>query len=103
MQNAGSHASAAGVEPRAGLRLGLERLPGWRGELVILGFFLLAACLLAWPLPVTLGSASGLRGDYFNNLWNGWWLEHSLAEGRSPYWTDYLFFPEGISLRRHTL
>ncbi len=77
--------------------------PGWRGELVILSFFLLAACLLSWPIVITPGAASGLRGDYFNNLWNAWWVKDSLVGGHSPFWTDYLYFPEGISLRRHTL
>ena len=32
-----------------------------------------------------------------------WWLRTSIAEGRSPWWTEYLYYPEGISLKRHTL
>jgi len=75
----------------------------WRHELLWLGFFFLAALVLAWPLPVTLEAPSGLRGDYFNNLWNAWWVRDSLVHGHSPYRTDYLYFPEGISLARHTL
>jgi len=74
-----------------------------RGELALVAFFVLAACLLTWPLVITPGSASGLRGDYFNNIWNGWWVRHSIVEGHSPYWTDFLYYPDGISLRRHTL
>ncbi|HEX6883453.1 MAG TPA: hypothetical protein VF530_08740, partial [Planctomycetota bacterium] len=58
---------------------------------------------LSWPLVASLGSAAGVRGDYYNNLWNAWWLEHCVSEGVSPYWTDHLYYPEGISLRRHTL
>ncbi len=85
------------------LSLGLPFLPGWRGELLILAFFALAACALAWPIPVTLERATGLRGDYFNNLWNAWWVRDSIVHAHSPYWTDHLYFPEGISLRRHTL
>jgi len=85
------------------LALGFARLPGWRGELLFLLGFLVAACVLTWPLVATLGKASGMRGDYFDNLWNAWWVKHSIREGHSPYWTDYLYFPEGISLRRHTL
>ena len=30
-------------------------------------------------------------------------VRHSIVEGHSPYWTDYLYYPDGISLRRHTL
>jgi hypothetical protein len=85
------------------LALGFARLPGWRGELLILAGLLLAACVLSWPLVVTPGSATGTRGDYFNNLWNAWWVKHSLVEGHSPYWTDHLYYPDGISLRRYTL
>jgi len=85
------------------LELGLPALPGVRGELLVLSFFLLAALVLSWPIAITLDQASGLRGDYFNNLWNGWWMGHALREGHSPYWTDFLYFPEGISLARHTL
>jgi len=92
-----------GGDGRYRLRLGWGRFPGWRGELLIVLGLLAAACVLTWPLVVTLGQATGARGDYFNNLWNAWWVKHSLVEGHSPYWTDYLYFPEGISLRRHTL
>ncbi len=94
---------AAGGERRYRLRLGLECCPGWRGELVLLGFFALAAVVLTWPTIVSLGQATGTRGDYLNNLWNAWWVKHALVEGHSPFWTDWLYFPDGISLRRHTL
>lgn len=94
---------AAGEDGQPRLGLGLARVPGWRGELLILLALLLAACVLTWPLVISLGQATGLRGDYFNNLWNAWWVKHSITHGHSPYWTDYLYYPEGISLRRHTL
>jgi hypothetical protein len=100
----GTHDSPAAL-PSAGFRLelGWKGLPGWRGEGLFVLAFLLAACLLAWPLPVTLNEPSGLRGDYFNNLWNAWWVRDALVNGHSPYRTDFLYFPEGISLARHTL
>ena len=104
---AASEASGAAGAPQhersLEIRFGCARFPGWRGELLILLGLVLAACALTWPLVVTLGQASGMRGDYFNNLWNAWWVKHSLAQWHSPFWTDYLYFPEGISLRRHTL
>jgi hypothetical protein len=96
-------AATPGDDGRYRLVLGCGRWPGWRGELWILGGILLLTCVLTWPMVATLGQATGTRGDYFNNLWNAWWVKHSLVEGHSPYWTDYLYFPEGISLRRHTL
>jgi hypothetical protein len=94
-----SHDSSGGAR----LVLGWKGLPGWRGEVWLVLLFALAACVLAWPLPVTLDQPSGMRGDYFNNLWNAWWVRDSIANGHSPYRTDFLYFPEGISLARHTL
>jgi len=90
-------------DSRYRLVLGCARFPGWRGELLIVLGLVAAACLLTWPVVATLGSATGLRGDYFNNLWNAWWVKDSLVHGHTPYWTDNLYFPEGISLARHTL
>ncbi|MEQ1894368.1 MAG: hypothetical protein ABL998_17650, partial [Planctomycetota bacterium] len=98
-----THDSSAPSCAALRLELGWKGLPGWRGELWLLLLFALAACVLAWPLPVTLDQPSGMRGDYFNNLWNAWWVGDSIANGHSPYRTDYLYFPEGISLARHTL
>ena len=94
---------AGGSRARYRLALGLPGRAGWRGELWIVAFFALAALVLTWPMALTLGEATGTRGDYLNNLWNGWWVKHSIVHAHSPFWTDYLYFPEGISLRRHTL
>ena len=88
---------------RGRIAFGLPARPGWRGELWILGFFALCTLVLTWPIPVTLHHATGLRGDYFNNLWNVWWLGESLSQGRHPWHTDLLWYPEGLSLLRHTL
>jgi hypothetical protein len=69
-----------------------------------LAFFALAAILLTWPLAISLDEATSVRGDYFSNLWNFWWMKKSLLElNESPYWTDFLQFPMGISLSRHTM
>lgn len=110
MESSATEASAAAALAKEGeggeyrrLEFGFARLPGWRGEGLILLGLLAAACLLTWPMVVTLDQATGIRGDYFNNLWNAWWVKHSILGGHSPFWTDYLYFPDGISLQRHTL
>lgn len=43
--------------------------------------------------------------DGFENMWNDWWLRFSLFDlKRNPlFFTDYLYYPWGISLRYHTL
>ena len=90
-------------ERRIAWGLPFPRWEGVRGELAILALFVLATVVLTWPVAITMDRATGLRGDYFNNIWNAWWLRKSLLEGASPFWTDYLYYPEGISLKRHTL
>jgi len=67
-------------------------------------FFAAAALLLTWPLAVSPGEAIGVRDDYWSNLWNAWWVRRALFELHvSPWWTDQLFHPIGVSLGRHTL
>ena len=43
-------------------------------------------------------------GDGLQNVWNIWWINHAVAHlGRSPWFTDYLHFPNGTTLLGHTL
>jgi hypothetical protein len=66
--------------------------------------FAVAAVLLTWPLIVSPGESISIRDDYFQNLWNAWWLGTALFDlGVSPWWTDHLFHPTGVSLAHHTL
>jgi hypothetical protein len=66
--------------------------------------FVVASVVLTWPLAWSPGEVHSLRGDYFINIWNFWWMGSSVLEqGVSPFWTDALYFPSGISLARHTL
>ncbi len=96
-------ASAWSDGARGTLTLGLPSRPGWRGELLIVAFLALVTIVMTWPIAATLDQATGIRGDYFNNLWNVWWLKHSITEGHTPFWTDHLYYPGGLSLMRHTL
>jgi hypothetical protein len=43
--------------------------------------------------------------DGYENMWNDWWVRYALLDlGRNPlFFTDYLYYPTGISLRYHTL
>lgn len=71
--------------------------------IVACGLFLTLAVMLTWPLAVRLGSAvpAGV-GDLWQNYWNFWWWKTCLIEGRSPYWTSYLFHPTGVPVVFHT-
>ncbi len=74
---------------------------------------------LLWAIVGALGLAAlygrvallhlttGLVGgdlDGYENLWNNWWVKTALLDlHRSPFYTDYLYYPTGTSLRFHTL
>jgi len=72
--------------------------------------YLLLALVLTWPLALHLADNIP-RGnpDSWQNIWNFWWMRHSLFEERSnPFWTQYLFYPyrslnQPLSLYFHTL
>jgi len=49
---------------------------------------------------------SGLVGgdsNGYEDVWNDYWLRTALQLHRNPFYTDYLFAPNGVSLRFHTL
>jgi hypothetical protein len=76
----------------------------WTRGLAVFGFFGVVTIAHTWPIAVSLDESFATHADYFSNIWNFWWVRKSLFElGASPYWTDFLFFPEGVSLALHAL
>ncbi len=98
-----SAGAAAGVREGDGARdAGLPRLR--RADLAALLLYAVAAVLVTWPLAASPGRAVSVRGDYFINVWNAWWMDTAVLErGESPWWTDALHHPRGLSLAKHTL
>ncbi len=68
--------------------------------------FLVLSVLFTWPLLLHFGDevvASG-SGDVWQHLWNIWWVKRAIVDlHTSPFYTDYLFYPTGVSLRFHAL
>ncbi len=75
--------------------------PNW---LALLGSLGMAAL---YGRVALLNLTRGLVGgdtDGYENLWNNYWVHTALFDlNRSPFFTDYLYYPTGISLRFHTL
>lgn len=75
------------------------RLPRWLVALA--GYSAIALMLLAPTLPV-FGSAipggSVAEVDGWQNVWGLWWVQRALASGQSPFVTDLIFIPDGVSL-----
>ncbi|MBI5871398.1 MAG: hypothetical protein HZB44_10685 [Actinobacteria bacterium] len=67
--------------------------------------YLVIALVMTEPLVFHFGgfSMAGLE-DGSMSVWNLWWMKYSLVDlGQSPLFTDYLFYPEGVSLTFHSM
>lgn len=76
----------------------------WQRHLVVLGLFVALTLVITCPLPLRLNRvlAGGDIDDYINP-WVDWWTHHVLTTpGESLYYTDYLFYPDGVSLVFHS-
>jgi len=74
-----------------------------RHLLPLIGYSLISL-IVTWPLVTHLrGWVPGL-GDWGQNLWALWWTRQALlVEGQQPFFTHYLFYPEGVTLLFHPL
>jgi hypothetical protein len=62
------------------------------------------AVWLTRPLVARLDSAlAGSSSDALVHYWNGWWVRQALLSGRPLFHTDFIFFPEGVSLLYHNV
>src|SRR5437660_1191759 len=68
------------------------------------GAVLLAAIFgRATLLHLNAGIVGG-RADGYENLWNDWWLRTALFRlHQSPFFSSWIEYPKGTSLRYHTL
>jgi hypothetical protein len=71
-------------------------------DLIIFLVYLGIALGVTWPLVLDLDSHfPGDSNDSLHHYWNGWWVKRALSAGQSPYWTPYLYYPDGLSLVSH--
>lgn len=51
-----------------------------------------------------LGTALvGGNSNGYENVWNDWWFREALVHLKNPFYTTRIFYPNGVSLRFHTL
>ncbi|MCK4314183.1 MAG: hypothetical protein KAX24_00290, partial [Anaerolineae bacterium] len=79
----------------------------WQGQgrhLAVLGLFVGLTLVITYPLPLRMSQVlAGEDIDAYINPWVDWWTHHVLATpGESLYYTDYLFYPDGVSLVLHS-
>ena len=74
-----------------------------RTALVLLLYALLTV-LLTWPIAGRLGTyIPASDGDAWVHLWTFDWIKQALTQGLDPYFTDLLFYPDGVSLAFHNI
>lgn len=78
-----------------------------RENSVLWGFAGSLALACIYARSALLGLTSGVTGgtnDGYQNLWNNWWVKTAIFDlHRNPFFTDYIYYPTGTSLRFHTL
>jgi hypothetical protein len=64
--------------------------------------YTLLTLMMTYPLPLRLGTHYvGTGSDFWMFPWNDWWCQKCLLEGRNPFFTTWLFYPQGVSLAYH--
>lgn len=68
----------------------------WQDHLLSLLLFATIAVLYTYPLVFQLNSVTG--GDGYVFLHAFWWFKKAVLSLRNPFFTDYLLYPDGVSL-----
>jgi len=86
---------------------------GVRAHLLVLLAYLGLALWLTWPAALSPGRYYFTGGEnifFFpttpdapQNIWNFWWAARALSEGRSLWFADRLYYPEGVQMALQTL
>jgi hypothetical protein len=77
-------------------------------------FYLVVAIGLTWPMAThftsAIAGANPVPGylyaspeDGIQNVWNIWWTLQALSAGQNPFWSDKLFYPDGVQLYVQTV
>ncbi len=77
----------------------------WRDDVLALLAYFFLALVLTYPLIFKFTThVAGDGSDDPALAWNLWWVRYSIFDlGRSPIYTDYLFYPIGLNLAFYTL
>lgn len=59
---------------------------------------------MTWPLVTQLGTHIPSEGqDHLVHLWTYWWVKKALITGQNPFYTNLLYYPNGVSLTTHNI
>ncbi|UCC65252.1 MAG: glycosyltransferase family 39 protein, partial [Anaerolineae bacterium] len=73
--------------------------------IMVLIAYVVLSVLMTWPLAAQLGTLlpAGAGGDVWTHQWTFWWVKKAIAEGHNPFYTDLIFYPNGVSLTSHNI
>jgi hypothetical protein len=72
-------------------------------DLIALGLYILLTGVLTWPMLCQMSThLIGQSTDTYINPWANWWTEKAIREHLPFYFTDYMFYPYGVSLTLHS-
>ena len=71
-------------------------------NVIVIALYSVLTILFTYPAIFISNAVPGL-GDVYFYLWDVWWFKKALLSLSSPYWTPYLFHPEGLSLAFSTI
>jgi hypothetical protein len=76
-----------------------------REHSAVLAAYAFLTILLTYPIASQLFThLPGDGGDSNIFVWNLWWIKKAITElHTNPFWTDYIFYPDGVSLVFHSL
>lgn len=79
-------------------------MKNWLRAALLLAFYGLWFIIFTWPLEAHFTSSflaePGSDAGLF--IWNVWHFDHAVTTGSNPFFTDWMFFPQGTSLILHT-
>ncbi len=80
-----------------------DKLHSFKRQLLVLIFYTILAAINTYPLLTDFTAILGPPEDNQLFVWNLWWFGFAVGELNSwPFYTDYLFYPEGSNLYFHT-
>jgi len=83
---------------------GLRGIYRQRGTILALLAYGLLAVAMTWPVAVQLEThIPGGADDLWVHQWTFWWVKQSIMQGHSPFYTDLLFYPGGVSLAHQNI
>jgi 6-pyruvoyl-tetrahydropterin synthase related domain len=78
------------------------RRPWQEFVFVTLGY-VVATAAMTYPLLFQLQAGLVSHStDVWILAWDNWWIQHALSTGQNIFYTNFLFFPQGVSLASHS-